>query len=89
MSDVEARKTRKIVERKKYQWVVNLLKESVDTTTISKRILDLEINLTVWDLIASALAIKKQFIKAITEDKAIQFRVNILEFCIADAQKAP
>ncbi len=37
----------KSVERKKYPRVVNILKESVRATAITKRILDLGVSLTV------------------------------------------
>lgn len=58
---------------------MNVLKESVGAGTITKRILDLGISLTVGKLLVSAPAVKKQLTKAISEDKAVQFRVNILE----------
>ncbi len=47
MLDVKASKSKKIVERKKHSPIVNVLKEFIDTTTITKRILDLKVNLTV------------------------------------------
>lgn len=47
MLDIKASKSKRIVERKKHSWVVNMLKEFVDATTITKRILDLKVNLTV------------------------------------------
>lgn len=56
-----------------------MLKESIGTTTITKRILDLEVNLIVDELLALALAVKKQLIIAITKDKAVEFRVDTLE----------
>lgn len=49
------------------------MEESFRTTTITKHILDQEVNLTIGKLLVLALAIEKQFIKAITKDKAIQF----------------
>lgn len=76
IQDVEASEPRRMVERKKYLEVVNMLKESVGATTITKRILDLGVNLTVGELLASAPAFKKQLTKTITKDEAIQFRVN-------------
>ena len=79
MPDAEASEPRKTVERKKHPRVVNVLKESMGATAITKRILDLGVNLTVGELLASAPAIEKQLIKAIIEDEAIQFRVNTLE----------
>ena len=38
---------------------------------ITKRILDLGVNLTVGKLLASAPAVEKQLTKAITKDKAV------------------
>ena len=40
MPDLEASEPKKIVERKKYLQFENVLKESMSTTTITKRILD-------------------------------------------------
>ncbi len=54
------------------------MKESVGATTITKRILDLRVNFTVDELLTSALAVEKQLTKAISDDKAVQFRVNNL-----------
>ncbi len=47
-------------------------------TTITKRILNLRVSLIVGELLASALAVEKQLTKAISEDEAVQFRVNTL-----------
>ncbi len=69
---------KKDVEQKIYPRVVNVLKESVGATTITKRILDLGVSLTVGELLASAPVVEKQLTKAIFEDEAIQFRVNTL-----------
>ena len=69
---------KKNVERKKHPRVVGVLKETVGATMITKRILDLGVNLTVGELLASAPAVEKQLTKAITEDEAVQFRVNTL-----------
>ena len=85
MPDAEAGKPRKTVERNKHPQVVNVLKKSVRAMTITKCILDLRVNLTIVKLLASALAIEKQFTKAITKDKAMQFRVNTLESSSVDA----
>ena len=71
--------TKKSVEKKRYPRVINVLKESVRATTITKRILDLGVSFTVGKLLVSALAVEKQLTKAISEDKAVQFRVNILD----------
>ena len=51
--------------------MVGVLKESIRAIMITKRILDLGVNLTVEELLALAFAIEKQLTKAITEDKAI------------------
>lgn len=56
-----------------------MLNKFVDTITITKRILDLEINLTFGKLLLSVSATKKQLIKTITKDKAIQFWAQALE----------
>lgn len=45
---------------------------------IIKRILNLKINLTIEELLVFASVVKKQLIKAITENKMVQFPVNIL-----------
>ena len=79
MLDAEVIEAKKMVERKKHLQVVNVLKETVGATTITKRILDLGVNLTVGELLASAPAVEKQLTKAISEDEAVQFRVNTLE----------
>lgn len=69
---------KKNAERKRHPRVVGVLKESVGATMITKRILVLGVNLTVGELLASAPAVEKQLTKAITEDDAVQFRVNTL-----------
>lgn len=46
---------------------------------ITKRILDLGVNLRVSELRASAPAVEKQLTKVITEDETVQFRVNTLD----------
>ncbi len=61
-----------------------MLKESVGATIITKHIPDLGVNLTVGELLASAPTVEKQLTKAITEDEAVQFRVNTLESSIID-----
>ena len=71
--------SKKNVERKKHPRVVNILKETVGATTITKRILDLGISLTVGKLLASALAVEKQLTKAISKDEAVLFQVNTLK----------
>ncbi len=71
MPDADTAINKKSVERKKYPQVINVLKESVGATTITKRILDLGISLTVGELLASIPAVEKQLTKAISEDKAV------------------
>lgn len=71
MPDIETGKLKKTIERKKHLQIINVLKKSVKTTTIIKRILNLEVNLTIGKLLFSALTIENQLTKAITEDKAI------------------
>ena len=73
MPDAEVTQPKKQVERKKNLQVVNFLKESVGATTITKRILDLEVNLMVAELLTSAPAVEKQLTKAISEDVAVKF----------------
>lgn len=58
---------------------MGVLKESVEVTMITKRILDLRVNLTISKLFVSTPVIEKQLTKAITIDKAIQFRTNSLD----------
>lgn len=89
MPDAEAITTKKTVETKRHPHVVNVLKESVGTTTITKHILDLDVNLTIGKLLTSAPAVEKQLTKAISEDKAVQFRVNTLESSKAVETKKP
>lgn len=71
--------TKKGLERKRNPRVVNVLKESVGATTITKRILDLKVSLTVEKILASAPTVEKQLTKAISEDEAVQFRVNSVD----------
>lgn len=52
MPDAETGEPKKTIERKKHPRVVNVLKESVGATTITKHILDLGANLTVGKLLA-------------------------------------
>ena len=88
MPDAETGEPKRTIERKKHPRVVNVLKESVGATTITKRILDLGVNLTVGELLASAPAVEKQLTKAITEDEAVQFRVNTLESSTVNARNS-
>lgn len=88
MPDLEASEIERTVERKKHLQVVYILKKSIGTTTITKYILDLGVNLTVGELLVLTLAIEKQLTKAITEDKTVQFRVNTLESSSVDPQNS-
>lgn len=54
------------------------MKESIGATTITKKILNLEVNFTVGELLPSAPASLKQLTRAISGDEVIQFRVNTL-----------
>lgn len=63
--DVEINEFIRVLERKKYPQVVNVFKK-ISVTTITKCILELKVNLTIDELLASAPAMKKQLIKAIT-----------------------
>lgn len=71
MPDMEISKLKKTIERNKHLQIVNVLKESIETITITKHILDLGVNLTIGKSLASAPAIEKQLIKAIIKDKAV------------------
>lgn len=62
---------KKRLKRKKHSQVVNIFKKSVRSTIITKCILDLRVNLTIGELLASVSAVEKQFIKAIFEDEVI------------------
>lgn len=80
---------KKTVKRKKHPTVVEVLKKSVGVTMITKRILDLEVNLTIGKLFVFAPAVEKQLTKAIMEGEAIQFRVNTLGSSEASETKKP
>lgn len=71
MLNIKRSQVKKNIERKKYFYIVNVLKKFVGATTISKHILDLEVNVTVGKLLTSAPAIKKQLIKAFFEDEGV------------------
>lgn len=89
MPDLKVDEPKKAVEKKKYLWIVNILKKSIGATTIIKCILDLGVNMAIGELLALAPGIKKQLTKAITKDEIIQFQVNILKSNIVDVQKTP
>ena len=78
MTDVDS-VAKKGLERKRHPRVVNVLKELVGATTITKRILDLGVSLTVGELLVSAPAVEKQLTKAISEDETVQFRVSSVD----------
>lgn len=59
------------LECKRHPWVVNVLKKSVKSTTITNCILDLRVNLTVEELWSSAPVVEKQLTKAIFEDEIV------------------
>lgn len=50
--------------------------------------MDLEVILTIGELLISAPAIEKQPTKAITKDKSIQFQVNTFESNTINAQNS-
>ncbi len=69
---------KKLLKKKKDQKIVTLLKESLRAEEITKQILDLNVNLTVRDLLASALLVEKKVTKASTLDEVAGFCVNAL-----------
>ena len=87
MPNVDTATIKQSIEKKRHLRVVNVLKESIGATTITKQILDLGVSLTVGKLLASVPVVKKQLTKAISKNKVIQFRVNILG--LAEVLEAP
>lgn len=79
MPNTEISKLKKTIERKKHLQVINVLKNSVQVTTITKYILNLWGYLTISKLLVLVPAVRKQLTKTITEDKVMQFQINILE----------
>ncbi len=75
-------------EKKKHLRVVNILKEYVGATTITKRIRHLGVNLTVGEFLASAPAFVKQLTKTISENDAVQFGVNGSESNAVEGKKS-
>lgn len=73
MPDVEGSAAKKSIERKKHPRVANVLKESVGATTITMRILDLGVNLTVGELRALALAVEKNSQKPFLRKRQFSF----------------
>lgn len=59
MLDTNTTTAKKTVEKKKHSQIINVLKKFVRATTITKNILDLEINFTNGKLLVFALAVKK------------------------------
>ncbi len=89
MLDANTATAKKSVERKKHPRVVNVLKELVGATNITKCILNLGVNFTVSKLLASASAVEKKLTKAISEDEVVQFRVNTLSSAEAPEANQP
>lgn len=71
MLNAKTNKLKKIIKKKKYPRIVNILKEFIKAINITKRILNQKINLIISKLLVSALVIEKQLIKAITKDKIV------------------
>lgn len=71
MLDIKAIELKKIVKKKKYPQMINILKKFLDAIIITKHILDLKINLTVGKLLTSTLTVEKQLTKIIFEDETI------------------
>lgn len=74
----------KTVERKIYMQVIHIIKKFVGITTITKRISDCKMSLTVQVFLASSLLVTLELTKAITVDEVLQFRVNNLKFNTMD-----
>lgn len=73
MPDAEAVESRKAIEKKSYPQIVNLLKKSVGAITITKRILNLRVNLTIGKLLALAPAIKNSLQKLLLRTRPYNF----------------
>lgn len=71
--------TEKGLERKRHPRAVTVLKESMGATKITKRILGFRVSLTLGELLASAPVVEKQLTKAISEDEAVQFRIDYVD----------
>lgn len=59
MLDTNMAIIKKCVKKRKYSQIINILKELVEAIIITKNILNLEINIVVSKLLASALAADK------------------------------
>lgn len=88
IQNTKATEPKKLVEKKNHLQIIIILKKVVDTTTIMKRILDLEVNLTFGRLFASTQVVEKQLTKIISDNKAVQFWLNSLESNIVKAKKS-
>lgn len=71
--------SKKSLECKRHFEIVNVLKKSISATKITKHILSLDVSLTIRELLVLASVIKKQPTKAISEDKAVQLRINFVD----------
>lgn len=71
MPDGKASKLRIKIERKKHLQVVTMLKEFVYTTTCTKSILYLRLNLAIGKFLIWVPTVKKHPTRAITKGKAI------------------
>ena len=71
MSNVEGSQVKKNIQRKKHPHIVNMLKQSIEATTITKYILDLGVNFTIGKLLVSAPHVEKQLTKAISKNEAV------------------
>lgn len=71
MSNGEENQVKKSIERKKYSYIINILKKFVETTIITKHILNLKINFTISKLLIFASTVEKQLTKASSKDKAV------------------
>lgn len=72
MADFEST-IKKNIKCQKHPRIIGVLKKLVRATIITKRILELKVNLTVAKLLTSALVTEKKFIKTIIKDEVIQF----------------
>lgn len=78
MLDSETR-AKNYIESKKHPRVVRVLKEFIGIPIITKRILDLGVNLIVSELLALVFVVEKQLTNTISKDEVIQFCVNSLD----------
>lgn len=71
MPNADTAKVKKNMQKKKYSWIIYILKKSIRITTITKQILNLKLSFTIGKLLASTLAMKKQLTENIFKDEAI------------------